>query len=216
MKAVIFDMDGLMIDTERLYIDTERYIAKSYGKKVEDETIWKMMGRKAIEAAEIFVEDLQLGISPKKFIDIRDSIFEGKLIEELEPMAGLFEILDDLHGKFKLAIATGSPQKFLKIVLDKLNLHKYFDVLQTSDEIVNGKPHPEIYLKTVERLGVLPEDCIVLEDSSNGAMAGKRAGCYTIAVPSEYTYRQDFSFVDYEAKNLDEARKHILEFYKSY
>ncbi|NLD47325.1 MAG: HAD family phosphatase [Clostridiaceae bacterium] len=209
MKAIIFDMDGLMIDTEGLYFDTEREIAKSFGKELKDETLWKMMGRKPIEAISIYVEDLQLGINPQEILKIRDDIFQEKLKREVIPMPGLYEILKSFRGKLKMAIATGSPEKFLKIVMDNLKLQCYFDVMQTSDNITKGKPEPEIYLRTIERMGVIPQECIVLEDSSNGALAGKRAGCHTIAIPTEYTNTQDFSFVDYIAKDLKEAEYYI-------
>ena len=209
MKAIIFDMDGLMIDSERLYFETEREMAKDMGKEVSDETLWRMMGRKPIESMEIYAEDLGLDIPAEELLKTRDTAFEKKLIKEVVPMPGLFEILSEFKGEMKLAIATGSPVKFLDIVLDRLDIKEYFDVLQPSDEIVNGKPDPEIYLKAVEKLGLSPEECIVLEDSSNGALAGKNAGCYTIAVPSEYTCKQDFSFVDYKADSLNGALDHI-------
>lgn len=209
MKAIIFDMDGLMIDTEGLYFETEREIARRYGKEVKDETLWKMMGRKSLEAMTIYALDLGLEEAPEELLKMRDEMFVEKLLVNVVPMRGLFEILNEFKGKTKLAIATGSPMKFLNIVMDRLGIRNYFDVLQTSDEIINGKPDPEIYLKAIEKLAAKPEECIVLEDSSNGALAGKRAGCYTIAVPSEYTHKQDFSFVDYKAVDLNDAREHI-------
>ncbi|MCX8128785.1 MAG: HAD family phosphatase [Clostridia bacterium] len=209
MKAVIFDMDGLMIDTERLYFDTERQLAKSFGKEVKDETLWKMMGRKPLECMQIYADDLGLALPVEEILKMRDDAFEQKLINEVVPMPGLFEMLHGLENRFRLAIATGSPARFVKIIMDRLKIESYFDVIQTSDEIINGKPDPEIYLKTIEKLNVTPGECLVLEDSSNGALAGKKAGCYVIAVPSEYTNKQDFSFADFRAFDLNEARQHI-------
>ncbi|WP_407652315.1 HAD family hydrolase [Acetivibrio straminisolvens] len=211
VKAVIFDMDGLMIDTERLYFDVERLIARNFGKEVKDETLWKMMGRKPLEAITVFAEDLGLDISPRELLSIRDDLFVKKLINEVEAMPGLFDILNSIRGKLKMAIATGSPNKFLKIVLDKLKIEDYFDVFVTSDEVEKGKPDPEVYNTAAKRLGVMPAECIVLEDSSNGALAGVTAGCYTIAVPSVYTNKQDFSFVNYIARDLKDAAEKINE-----
>jgi len=128
-----------MIDTERLYFEVERIMARKFGKEVKDETLWKMMGRKPLEAITVFAEDLELDISPKKLLEIRDELFCQKLVNEVEPMPGLFDILNILKGKVKMAIATGSPQKFLKIVLDKLKIESYFDVFVTSDEVEKGK-----------------------------------------------------------------------------
>jgi|BioPla2DNA2_1021312.scaffolds.fasta_scaffold02349_5 HAD superfamily hydrolase (TIGR01509 family) len=209
IKAIIFDMDGLMIDSERLYFDVERALAKNYGKVVSDETLQKMMGRKPLEAISIYAKDLGIDISCQELLKIRNNLFEERLRNEVKAMKGLYEILDRFRGKLKMAIATGSPDKFLRIVLDKLKIEEYFDILQTSDDISEGKPNPEIYLRSAEKLKVLPSECVVLEDSCNGALSGKRAGCYTIAVPSEYTCKQDFSFVHYIAKDLYDAAEHI-------
>ncbi|OPZ88333.1 MAG: Phosphorylated carbohydrates phosphatase [Firmicutes bacterium ADurb.Bin419] len=209
MKAIIFDMDGLMIDTETLYYETDREIAKSFGKEVSNETLWKMMGRKPTESYRIFCEDLSINMPIEELLKIRESSMEKKFQDRIEPMPGLLNILDDFSGKIKMAIATGSPNKFMEMALNKLDLNKYFDVKQPSDQIINGKPDPEIYLKAINKLSLFPEDCIVIEDSSNGSRAGKNAGCYTIAVPTEYTFKQDFSFVDYVAGDLNDAKDHI-------
>ena len=87
-----------------------------------------------------------------------------------------------------------------------LGIAPYFDVIQTGDDIVNGKPDPEIYLACMRKLGVTPADCIVLEDSHAGAMSGHRAGAYIIAVPSALTASEDFSFADARVNDLFDAK----------
>jgi len=129
----------------------------------------------------------------------------------LEANKGLFEIINYFFNKLKLAIATGSPKKFMDIVVDQLDIRSKFNVLQSSDEIKKGKPDPEIYLMTADKLLLSPKECIVLEDSTNGALSAKKAGCYTIAVYTDYTKDQDFSFVDYYAKDLIDAKEHIIK-----
>jgi len=209
-KAVIFDLDGLMIDSERLYFEVEREMASQYGKAVREEIFWQMMGRKPIEGLAIFVQELGLPLEPAEAVKIRNDLLRKRMKEDLRAMPGLFSILDALHGKFKLAVATGAPREFLDIAIDKLGIREKFDVLQASDDIQSGKPNPEIFLKTCERLGVEPQQAIVLEDSENGVAAGKRAGCFVIAIPSEYTRCQDLSQADYIAADLFEAEKFIL------
>ena len=208
-KALIFDMDGLMIDSERLYWQVEKDIARSYGREVREETLWKMMGRRPIEGIRIFVQDLGLPISAEETLALRDARMREKYRHESEAMPGLFHILDTFSGKLKLAVCTGAQREFMEIVVDRLKIREKFDVLQASDEIKKGKPDPEIYLTTCARLGLTPGQCIVLEDSSNGALAGRRAACYTVAVPSVYSRGQDFEFVDFVASDLFEAEKHI-------
>jgi HAD superfamily hydrolase (TIGR01509 family) len=209
-KALIFDMDGLMIDSERLYWQVEKALARSYRKDVREDTLWEMMGRRPIEGMRIFVEEVGLPISAEEALALRDTRMRQKYREESEAMPGLFHILDTFYGKLKLAVCTGAQREFMDIVVDRLKIRERFDVLQASDEIKQGKPDPEIYLTACAKVGLEPRKCIVLEDSSNGALAGKRAGCYTIGVPSKYSRGQDFSFVDFVAPGLLEAEKHVL------
>ena len=211
MRAIIFDMDGLMIDSEKVYWDVGRQIAREFGKQVSDQTLGKMMGRSPIQSVEIYAADLGLSQSPRELLEMREARVKGLLEKGVEPMPGLFEVLEEFKPRYKLGIATSAPMYLLEIVLRTLNLRRYFDALQTSDDVTHGKPDPEIYLKAMRKLGVPPGECVVLEDSSNGARAGKRAGAYTIAVPSQYTRDQDFSFVDYVAKNLIDAAQRVAQ-----
>ena len=210
IKALLFDMDGLMVDTERLYFETEREVATQYGKVLEDTTLWKMMGRRPIESMQVFIEDLKLDVSPEEALVERDGMMLEKMKKDLVPMKGLYDILTGFHSLARMAVVTGAKSDFLYFIIDKLDIRKYFNILQSSEGIKNGKPDPEIYLTAIEKLGLAPHECAVLEDSSNGARAGKSAGCYTIAIPSEYSKTQDFSFVDFIATDLIDARDHLL------
>lgn len=211
MKAVIFDMDGLMIDSERLYFEAQREIGRRFKRQVKDELLWKLMGRKPLESLEIFVLDLNLPLSPEQAKKMRDEIMREKMMNDLKPMPGLYHVLDSLYGKLLLAVSTGAEQEFLDITLDQLNIRNKFSVLQASDEIKIGKPNPEIFLVTCSKLGVAPEESIILEDSENGVRAGKNAGSYVIAVPSDYTRSHDFSAADFVAADLFKAAEHIQE-----
>lgn len=206
---MIFDMDGLMIDSESAYWEAGRRIARSFGKEVTDKTLGNMMGRKPIESMTIYAADLGLTVSPQELLERRDTEVFETLRRHVKAMPGLLPTLDALRGKYRLAIATSATRKFLDLVINQLGIASRFEALQTSDDVIEGKPSPEIYLKAMAKLGLPGEACAVLEDSTNGALAGKRAGAYTIAVPSEYTNWQDFSFVDYVAKNLEDAARHL-------
>jgi HAD superfamily hydrolase (TIGR01509 family) len=209
-KALIFDMDDLMVASERLYLEVEKDMARGFGIEFRMDTWGKLMGRKPIEGMRIFVEELALPISAEEALEIRNIRMRDKYRNEAEAKPGLFHILDTFYGKLRLAVCTGAQQEFLEIVVDRLDIREKFDLLQSSDEILKGKPEPEIYLVCCRRLALEPRECIVLEDSSNGALAAKRAGCYTVAVPSEYSRGHDFSFVDFVAADLSQAENHIL------
>ncbi|MFQ5980588.1 MAG: HAD family hydrolase [Candidatus Heimdallarchaeota archaeon] len=210
IKAIIFDLDGLLVDTERLYDAVDHILAAEFGKTVDHKIIAQMMSQKPLDAVTIFRDSLELDISPAELLQKRDLILLEKFKTDLLPMPGLFEVITPLHDNYRLAIATGAPQRFVKVILDYFNLWNFFEVIQASDDISHGKPDPEIYLKTIKKLNLIPHDCAVLEDSSNGALAAKRAGCYTVAIPTIYTKQQDFSFADYLAADLIAAKEHIL------
>ena len=206
--TLIFDMDGLMIDSESLYWAAGRQLARDYGKTCPDALLQSMMGRAPLESVGLFCKELGLPISAEKALELRDGAV-AKLIEHAKPMPGLMEALEAFRGTLKLGICTSARRSMVDIVMRSLGIEHYFDAVQTSDGVTLGKPNPEIYLKAMMKLGSRPEECVVLEDSGNGARAGKSAGAYTIAVPSEYTCSQDFGFADYRADSLFDAAEHI-------
>jgi HAD superfamily hydrolase (TIGR01509 family) len=207
--ALIFDMDGLMIDSERLYFAAEREMAAFYGKEIRDEQLWPLMGRKPIESLRLLRGILGIATPPEELLEWRNRLMLEKMGRDLGAMPGLIEILDAFKGRLKLAVGTGAQREFLDIALDTLRIRDYFAVLQTADGLERGKPDPEIYILACRRLGLLPAACVVLEDAANGVLAGKAAGCPVIAVPSEYTRGQDFSEADWIEPDLFAAMRRI-------
>ena len=208
VKAIIFDMDGLMIDSEGMYWSVGRRIAAGFGKTVSEKTLGNMMGRSPVESMEVFRHDLGLTATAEELLEMRTALMP-KMLAEVEPMPGLMGLLEEFRGRLRYGIATSAPRTFVEIVMRRLDLASYFDHVQTSDGVTRGKPDPEIYLKAMGAVEVEPAACVVLEDASNGALAGKRAGAYVIAVPSKYTETQDFGFVDYRARDLADAAEHV-------
>ena len=211
-QALIFDLDGLLIDSETIYRKISYKMATDLGKQLHDGIWVKQMGRSPVESLGIFREELGItSHTAQELVDLRNLLLLEGFRNDLEILPGALEIIHAFYGKKKMAIATGSPRMLMELAVEKLGLTGYFEYLLPSDEILSGKPDPEIYIKTVAALGLHPDECIVLEDSSNGALAGHLAGCYVLAVPSKYTINQDFSFADHVAEGLFEARLHIEE-----
>lgn len=209
MKGLIFDMDGLMIDSERLYFQAERELAARFGREAPDELLGRMMGRKGLESMEIFVRELGLPLSAEEALALRTPLMRRLIAEDLLPMPGLGHIIGTFAGRLKLAVATGASRKLLDIVVDRLGIREKFDLLLPSDGIKAGKPDPEIFLAACAGLSLPPAECVVLEDSENGVLAGKRAGCHVVAVPNEYSRGQDFSTADAVVRDLFEAAAHV-------
>lgn len=211
-KALLLDLDGLLIDSEKVYHEVGYQMTRELGKVLTKDIITKQMGRSPFESMDIYRRELGItAYTTQELVDWRDR----KMIEayriSIDLMPGGLELMEHAMGKIKMAIATGSTRNLVDIVVEKLGLSKFMQHIQPSDEIENGKPDPDIFLECARKLGVKPEECVVLEDSSNGCLAGKRAGCYVIAVPTEYTDHQDFSMADVVVKDLFEAWKFIGE-----
>jgi HAD superfamily hydrolase (TIGR01509 family) len=209
MRAIVFDMDGLMIDSEKIYWAVGRQIAREFGKEVKDETLGRMMGRSPLDSVKLFARETGIDMDPKLLHEMREARVLQALKAGVDPMPGLMEILKKFKPLYKLGIATSAPRYMVDVILGGLKIAHCFDAIQTSDDVTHGKPDPEIYLKAFARLGVSPSDAVVLEDSSNGTQAGKRSGAYTIAVPSPYTRDQDFSYADEIAQDLFDAAGRI-------
>jgi HAD superfamily hydrolase (TIGR01509 family) len=206
VRALIFDMDGLMVDTEPTYWEVARELAKRHGTAVADATLRQMMGRSGREAMGIFAQQCGITAStPVELLREREQMMIARYTAGVDALPGLHAIIDRFRGRLCLAVATSSPRKFTDVLLPALGVADALDVVQTGDDIAHGKPAPEIYLKCMGRLGIAPAQCAVLEDSPAGVLAAKRAGARVIAVPTQLTAGEDFRAADARVADLFEA-----------
>src|SRR5690349_7249201 len=122
MQAVIFDMDGLMIDSEGVYWAVGRQMAREFGRTVSDETLGRMMGRAPLESMQLYADELGLTESPEILMHERDARVVEIFTRGTEPMPGLIETLQSLHPRFKLAVATSARMSFVNIILGGMGL----------------------------------------------------------------------------------------------
>ena len=210
-SALLLDLDGLLIDSEKIYHEVGYWMTDQLGKVLTKEIIAKQMGRRPYESLDIYRRELGIEThTTQELVDWRDELMMEAYKKEIELMPGATELIEKASSSYTMAIATGSTKNLVDIVVEKLNLKPLMKHIQVSDGLKNGKPHPDIFLECARQIEEDPKDCIVLEDSSNGCIAGKKAGCYVIAVPSVYTHHQDFSSADIIVKDLFEAWKKIL------
>lgn len=184
IKAVIFDMDGLVIDSEPFWDKADNELLRRRGKKYSSEVRKHILGRGQRESMEYFKNEFGLSGEIDDLIEERLSILYELLLPQMTLMEGAREAVNKFYKRgFLLAIATGGHRKenVIKILL-KLGLAEYFFVIVTFQDAARGKPAPDIYLKMAELLGVAPEHCLVLEDSPNGVVAGKAAGMIVYGV----------------------------------
>jgi len=176
-KAIIFDMDGVMIQSEPLWEKTERILLRrrsiDYNPTYRD----KIVGLNQKDSAGLLKETFGLPETIEEIIAERVEILISLYEEELELVPGLVPLLEELKRKeFLLALASSSPLRVINFVLDRFSLNEFFSVVVSGDSIEFGKPHPHIYLHTAKKLGVPPEKCLVIEDSINGVKSAKKAG----------------------------------------
>lgn len=187
IEAVLFDMDGLVLDTEKLYTRfwMEAANALGYSMTFEQGLGMRSLNRNAGEAKlkSYFGEDVSYEQVRNKRIELMDAFVEKEGVY-LKP--GIHELLDYLQEKgIKTAIATSSPIERTVKYLSSVNIEKRFDELVSGYMVEKGKPEPDIYLYAAGKLGVKPENCMVLEDSPAGILAAFRAGCIPVMVPDQ-------------------------------
>ncbi len=207
IKAVLFDMDGLMVDTEPLHLQAFNFALEKFGKYLtEEENTKRYIGTPDIDGARDMVARYNLPISVSELLKVKQDKSREFLKKSLNPEPGLIELLNNLKKNgYKVAIASSSSLENIKTVIESLGVKEVIDQLASAEEVKEGKPAPDVYLLAAEKLGVKPEECLVLEDAPKGVQAGKAAGMKVFAVPSQYTKGQDFSQADKVLGSLSEV-----------
>lgn len=190
IKAVLFDMDGLMVDTESL--STEAFInsAKAQGYNMTKEETLKVLGFTKANIYQFWIDYFQgTNVDGKKLVDDHYEYIENVLYTVgPEKMPYVEELLKYLReNNYKIAVASSSDTADIKNNLEKTKLEKYIDEIASGAEVENGKPAPDVFLLAAKRLGVDPKDCLILEDSNAGIKAGKASGAMVFMVPDMFT-----------------------------
>lgn len=213
MRAVVFDLDGLIFNTEDLYDLVGDGLLRKRGKRFLPDLKRKMMGRPGSVALQIMIDHHALNDTVDQLQIESDAAFEDLLETSLETMPGLFELLDKIEANnLPMAVATSSHRAFAHRVLSAFDLLPRFEFVLTSDDIVNGKPAPDVYQLAATRLNVPPTAMLVFEDSETGCRAAMAAEAITVAVPNRHTASHDFTGVRLIAETLADPR--ISEFFE--
>ena len=211
MRAVVFDMDGLMFNTEDVYFQVGDLVLQRRGCRFSRELSDAMMGRPPRPAFEVMIAWHQLAATWEELKAESEEAFLLLLDEQLAPMPGLLELLSALERrKIPKAIGTSSSRRLVDACLSRLHLADRFQFILSAEDIARGKPDPEIYLTAARRFGLPAAEMMVLEDSSTGCKAAAAAGAYTVAVPGSHSKEQDFSVAHLVIDTLADARLYEL------
>jgi pseudouridine 5'-phosphatase len=207
MKAVVFDMDGLIFNTEDVYTLVGTELLRLRGREFTPELKNEMMGLTPQASFEIMIRRCNLNESWRELAAESNILFIGLLDRHLAPMPGLMDLLDALEAaRIPKAIATSSSRALMDACLTRFGMHRRFSFFLTSEDITHGKPDPEIYLTAAARFELNPGELLVLEDSQNGCKAAAAAGAFTVAVPAPHSRTHDFSSASLIVENLSDPR----------
>ncbi|OPJ54853.1 HAD family hydrolase [Clostridium oryzae] len=209
IKLVIFDMDGLMLDTEKISFISWQKAAKKYGYEVDMNAFKKVLGKNVPKVKETLLGHYGIDFPIDDIIKDR-YIFAEQYIDEngIDVKEGLYELLDYLQETgIKTAVATSTRRELAAKHLKMVDIYKYFDCIVCGDEVENSKPNPEIFEKAAQKLCCNNENCIVLEDSEAGIMAAHSAKMYPIVIPDMKEPSEEIEKLAFKRfKNLREVK----------
>jgi HAD superfamily hydrolase (TIGR01509 family) len=210
VEAVIFDLDGLLVDSEPLQIAAWRAYLNGLGAELTAEVLERMYGLRLSDAAEVVVRLLELDISSEQVAIERDALFLSSVPGNIQPCRGAIDLVTELnHRGMPIALATSGHRRYVDLALESAGIPKVFDAEVTGEMVVRGKPDPETFLTAAGLLGIKPTGCLVLEDSPNGARAAKAAGMHCLAIPNVDTNSLDLSVADEILLGLDRVLEWI-------
>lgn len=213
-QAVIFDMDGVLIDSEPLWHQAEQQILGGLGIDFNKPPLLQSTGlTTASVIAHWYQHQPWPELSPAQVHqNIIDFVANG-IASHGEPKAGLIALLHQLKQRqLPIAVATNSPKVLLETTLERLNIAECFQARCHIELVTHGKPAPDIYLLAAQKLGVAPEHCLVFEDSFAGVTAAKAAGMTVIAIPAEHEWENEkFSIADYKIRHYSDINWQWLD-----
>ncbi len=211
INAVIFDMDGIIVDSEPWQMKAFNLTLKPFNISLSEEDFIKLIGIRSIENFKQLKKKYNLPVSAEELTETKNNYYKTILKNEIKPREGLIELLNFLFkNSYKIAVASGSIKKDVIDTLELLDIKHFFRVILSGDDVKEGKPDPEIFIKTADKLKIPYNECLVIEDSQTGVYAANAAGMQVIAIPTHYTQNHNFS----KAVKVLKSLKEVIPFLK--
>ncbi|HEY1573676.1 MAG TPA: HAD family phosphatase [Pseudonocardiaceae bacterium] len=183
IDAVVFDMDGVLVDSEPVWEEVRRAVVAEHGGRWADDAQQRLMGMNTAEWTRYVSEDLGVGLAPDGVAELVIGRMADSYAAHLGLLPGAVDAVRGAARRWPLGLASSSPRVLIDTVLAAAGIRDLFAVTLSADEVDRGKPAPDIYLTVADRLGVPAARCAAVEDSSNGLRAATAAGMRVIAVP---------------------------------
>ncbi len=210
LKAVIFDMDGVLVNTEAVKFHVYKEVfRRKFGVEIKETT--ERLGKDEAEVMQMFLDKNKLRGDSKELVKEKNNLYYQTIPEGVMLVRGVREFINSLSERCVImAVATTSEKKSADILLSSFDLKKFFDVILTKEDVVHHKPHPDVYIKTAKKLGVEPNDCVVIEDAPAGIESAHGAGMKCIAITTS-AKREKLSKADLIIDKFSELNFHVLE-----
>ena len=203
--AVVFDMDGVLVDSEPMHVDAMREVLRPYGIAYTDSENEEFFGFTDPEVFRVLRARYGLEPDDHALTQRRAALLVELTRKRTVPMPGVPDVPTALHGLgYRLAVASSSALDVIRATVDVLGIAALFETLVSGLEVGRGKPAPDVFVETARRLGLAPAACLVVEDSRNGLRAAKAAGMACAAIPCPATRHQEFSEADWRLDALPE------------
>jgi HAD superfamily hydrolase (TIGR01509 family) len=182
IEAVVFDLDGILIDSEPVWEEVRRGFVAEHGGTWPPDAQKRLMGMSTPEWAA-YVAGMGVDLAPKEIArSVVDRMAE-RYTERLPLLPGAVEAVQRMAGRWPLGLASSSPPRLIEIALERSGLDQRFQAMLSTEDVQNGKPSPDVYLTVAEKMGHDPTACVAIEDSSNGMRSAKAAGMRLVAIP---------------------------------
>ena len=212
IEAVIFDLDGVLIDSEQTWNSAREQLLRERGGGWREEATREMMGMSSPEWSRYMRDSLGVDMEPVEIVAEVVRRMESLYREHLPIIPGASEAVAALASRWRLGIASSANRQLIELVLDLAGMREHFAVTVSAEEVAHGKPAPDVYLQAAERLGVEPRRCAAVEDSTNGLRAAAAAGMLVAAVPNREfpPTAEALGLADIVIRSLDELRPELL------
>lgn len=213
-KTIIFDMDGVILDSEPYHCQAWINCCTRAGIAIDKKYYFtKVCGNHSLVSAKMLIEEFGKDFSPEDLVDYKSFCALQTISQaELKPFPGILELIRFFHKKdYRIGLVSSTAYSIINIILDKLNIKNYFSLIHGPERSKQGKPDPEPYVLAAKILSVEPWDCVVIEDSKSGVVSAKRAGAKCIAYLNGHNRKQDLGLADHITDSFFKINEKLIK-----